>query len=228
MKFKGTKYNDVIHGVNGDDDLIYGLSGDDSLYGYAGNDKIFGDQGSDRLYGGEGNDEIHGGSGRDYLFGESGNDTLIGEDGDDFLFGNIGNNNLSGGAGNDELWGGEGSSTYIPGAGDDRIYLYDMGIDNSHDGFVDTIVFEEVKKSNLGHDFVDGFEYGIDIIKLKGYSQDDLISPVNYQEIHHNTGDGDYWTWDASIDLNDGTHVLISGNSLTDPSFEMGRDYLFL
>jgi Ca2+-binding RTX toxin-like protein len=54
MKFRGTKYSDVIHGVNGDNDLIYGLDGGDTLYGYAGNDIIYGDRDSDRLYGGGG------------------------------------------------------------------------------------------------------------------------------------------------------------------------------
>ena len=124
MKFKGTKDSDVIHGVNGDDDLIYGLNGSDTLYGYAGNDVIYGDQGGDRLYGGEGNDEIYGGSEGDYLFGENGNDILFGEDGNDFIFGNNGNNTLVGGAGNDELWGGEGASIYSPGSGDETDLQY--------------------------------------------------------------------------------------------------------
>jgi Ca2+-binding RTX toxin-like protein len=173
--------------------------------------------------GGEGDDEIYGGSESDYLLGEGGNDILIGEDGDDFLFGNVGNNTLVGGAGNDEFWGGEGSSIYIPGSGDDRIYLYEV-VDNHaqglNDGFVDTIVFEKAKKGNLGHDSIIAFEDGADVIHLKGYSQEDIINPVEYQEVYN----GESWSWDATIDLNDGTRVGVGGVSVNDPSFDMGSD----
>jgi serralysin len=225
MKFKGTKYDDVIHGVNGENDLIYGLDGSDNLYGYGGNDIIYGDGSIDRLYGGEGNDELIGGEDTDYLFGNGGNDNLSGGVGNDYLYDVEGNNILNGGAGHDDLRGGPGASVYIPGTGDDLIYVSDPVTNQGNDdGMVDTIVFEAQKKGNLGHDTVNMFEASTDVLQLRGYSQEDLVSPVSYQE-NHDYGD---WVWNASIDLNDGTLINLMGVSENDPSFELGKDYFFL
>ena len=106
-RLDGTKADDVIYLLAGDDtcvadlgnDTVYGGAGNDTIYarysatytiGDDGNDKFYGEAGNDTIYGGTGNDLLDGGTDNDKLYGDEGNDTLNGGDGDDVLYGGAG------------------------------------------------------------------------------------------------------------------------------------------
>ncbi|MBF0329935.1 MAG: hypothetical protein HQL10_12315 [Nitrospirae bacterium] len=131
-----TAVNDRIEGGFGDDDIIGGLNG--------GSDWLFGGDGSDAITttsgiveGNTGTDVIMGGSDDSRLFGENYGeiDTLI-ADGElaqgtgakgDFVSGIDGNDQIAGSNGNDALFGGSGHDILIGGGGGDVIF----GDDNS-------------------------------------------------------------------------------------------------
>jgi Ca2+-binding RTX toxin-like protein len=73
-RFRGTQFNDVIHGSNGNDLQIRGETGDDLIFGHQGNDYLDGDDrsGNPLL---SGNDTLVGGAGNDTLDGNNGIDT---------------------------------------------------------------------------------------------------------------------------------------------------------
>ncbi|MBW1775830.1 MAG: calcium-binding protein, partial [Deltaproteobacteria bacterium] len=75
-------------------DLIHGDQGNDQLLGGTGNDWLFGDNGNDVMDGGPGNDVLVGGRGNDTILGDEGNDLLVGGRGDDTLDGGSGDNIL--------------------------------------------------------------------------------------------------------------------------------------
>jgi len=153
----GTGNNDVLTGLSGHANHIFGMSGDDQLIG--GN-------GEDTLIGGEGNDIMIGGLGDDYYEVDSVADVVIenideGEDWvsssvsyalsanvegleligidaingtgnelDNSLSGNGAANVLNGVDGNDYLYGGLGDDILIGGAGDDT---YSFSFGDGHD-----------------------------------------------------------------------------------------------
>lgn len=97
------------------DDRLYGMAGDDTIFGEAGDDVISGAGGNDRLWGNPGNNRVWGGQGNDLIYGGDGNDSLQGGDGNDTIYGLNGNDTqLLGGAGNDTIFGGNGDD-YIDG-----------------------------------------------------------------------------------------------------------------
>ncbi len=104
---KGTDGVDSLTGDEGRD-ALYGGAEDDVLSGHGDNDWLHGEEGNDTLYGGDGDDSLHGGYGVDILDGGLGADLLDGGEGDDIFFAGIG----------DEVLGG---------AGDDIIFLDDLG-----------------------------------------------------------------------------------------------------
>ena len=107
LSLKGT----ATYGTSGDD-ILYGLDNqDDLIYGYAGNDALIGNSGNDLLYGGDGADTLIGGTGNDTLYGDAGDDVLDGGDGNDTLTGDVGNDVLDGGNASDLLYGGAGDDT---------------------------------------------------------------------------------------------------------------------
>jgi len=115
----GGQVNDVIHGGDGDDNVIGDAGG-----GAGGDDQLFGEAGSDAVAGGAGNDTIDGGADSDpNLVGGPGNDSITGGDGDEgFIAGGPGDDTLSGGAGNDSLWGEcNGGCGVGPSTGNDTI-----------------------------------------------------------------------------------------------------------
>jgi Ca2+-binding RTX toxin-like protein len=68
----------TAHG-NDTDDVLEGIAGQANImYGHGGNDTLTGSTVSDKLYGGEGNDVLKGGNGSDTLEGGTGNDLLEG------------------------------------------------------------------------------------------------------------------------------------------------------
>ena len=73
----------TLHG-NNTDEVLDGIAGQANImYGYGGNDTLTGSSVSDKLYGGDGNDVLMGGSGNDTLVGGTGNDLLDGGAGSD-------------------------------------------------------------------------------------------------------------------------------------------------
>lgn len=75
--------NDVLRGIEGAMNMLYGGTGQDSLIGAAGRDHLFGQDGHDLLSGGDGDDVLGGGDGDDTLAGEGGDDLLTGGRGRD-------------------------------------------------------------------------------------------------------------------------------------------------
>jgi Ca2+-binding RTX toxin-like protein len=137
-RLDGTKANDEIYLLDGDDtcvadlgdDTVYGGNGNDTIYarysgtytiGDDGNDIFFGEAGNDTLFGGTGSDRLYGGSGNDLIYGEEGNDTLDGGTGEDNLYGGEGIDTLDGGDGVDYVSGGEGNDSVFGGAGNDDL-----------------------------------------------------------------------------------------------------------
>ena len=69
--------NDILYGLNNQDDFLAGGRGNDDLYGYSGNDRLDGGAGDDRLYGGSGKDILSGGAGFNTLEGGSEADIFV-------------------------------------------------------------------------------------------------------------------------------------------------------
>ena len=75
-RYRGTSFDDTMHGSEGLDQLLAGGGGDDTIEGHGGGDQLEGNSGADMIDGGEGDDLINGGSGADILDGGPGTDTL--------------------------------------------------------------------------------------------------------------------------------------------------------
>jgi hypothetical protein len=80
----GTDKHDYLYGKDGDD-VIRGLGGRrDDLYGGSGNDKIYGGDGNDSLGGSPGEDVLYGGDGNDFIWSHDGQrDKIYGGKGKD-------------------------------------------------------------------------------------------------------------------------------------------------
>jgi Ca2+-binding RTX toxin-like protein len=96
---------DFLSGEDGDDRL-HGGGDIDFLYGGIGQDRLFGEDGADILHAGPGGDKLWGGAGRDFANGQDGNDRIHGDADADFLAGGAGRDTIHGDAGDDVLWGG--------------------------------------------------------------------------------------------------------------------------
>ncbi|MEW8110519.1 MAG: calcium-binding protein [Candidatus Thiodiazotropha endolucinida] len=156
----GASSNNILYGLEGDDQITGNSTGHDKLYGGEGSDYISGSGGNDEIHGGDGLDYIHGNTGDDTAYGDDGNDQLWGEQGDDILYGGDGNDTLYGGinyshggyVGDDELYGGagddylyaeNGTNILDGGAGDDTLkggdnsdtYYYSAGLDSIEDSW---------------------------------------------------------------------------------------------
>lgn len=94
---------------SGSRDVLTGTRFGDIIGGLEGNDRLFGGRGDDCLFGDRGNDRIDGGPGKDRVFGNSGNDRVAGGRGDDRVGGNSGSDRIDGGRGADLVTGGSGN-----------------------------------------------------------------------------------------------------------------------
>jgi len=119
---------------------------------------------SDHVTGTSASDIINGSARADVLVGGKGNDTIGGGEGGDALYGSDGNDELNGGAGNDALFGGAGADTLVGGAGDDTL----RGGDGE-----DVFMFNT---ADFGHDLIDDFQLGADVIL---FSKSALPSGIN-------------------------------------------------
>ena len=113
----------------------------------------------------------------------NGGDDLEGSDGDDRLDGYGGDDILEGRGGDDELYGGDGEDWLIGAEGDDRL--------SGGDGD-DAFVFEGAH----GHDRIDDFEDGNDLIVLFG------LSTLSKQDVLDHASAGDDGT---------GVHIDLTG-----------------
>mgnify|MGYP000583776693 FL=1 len=147
--------DDTLNGDAGNDDF-YGGSGADVMNGGEGADRVFYSDASagitanfidqslntgeaagdtynsiESITGSNFDDVITSGGDNNDLVGLGGNDVLNGAGGRDRLFGGAGDDRLLGGLGNDDLHGQGGADTYViqSGAGADRIFTYEAGID---------------------------------------------------------------------------------------------------
>lgn len=126
---------------------VTGADGDDTIVGSIAAENLSGGVGNDDIGGRGGDDTIDGGVGNDTIRGGAGRDLLLGGDGDDVLRGRAGGDSLRGGDGNDFLRGGNRADVLDGGAGAD-ILVYGVG---------------------EGRDTIEGFEHGVDVIRLVGF-----------------------------------------------------------
>ncbi|MES0883004.1 calcium-binding protein [Roseibium sp. SCP14] len=149
-EIRGTDYDDVFNGGNGDERFIM-RGGNDTVNGGGGTDTIRFDRSgmgavtvnltngvatgsfdgnafSHTLSGIEivrgsidHNDEITGSDSDETFWGKGGNDTLSGLAGNDMLFGEDGDDDISGGADEDTLDGGDGNDTLTGNRGNDTL-----------------------------------------------------------------------------------------------------------
>jgi Ca2+-binding RTX toxin-like protein len=149
LNIKGTNYDDLIVGTNGNDTLSTGYNGNDTIDGGTGDDsltvyatsngptgitstfnattKIGSITSGTRLISYKNIEQLNisGTYYNDSIVGSNGNDTLYGENGTDTLRGGNGDDILTGGNGNDRLYGGGGTDTFAfnsPNEGIDTIY----------------------------------------------------------------------------------------------------------
>ena len=152
---RGEDGDDILNGDAGNDDF-YGGAGADVMNGGEGADRVFystatagvvanffdqsqntgeaiGDtyNSIESIIGSNFDDRITSGNDNNDLIGLGGDDILIGAGGRDRIFGGTGDDRLLGGFGNDDLHGQGGADTYViqSGAGADRIFGYEVGID---------------------------------------------------------------------------------------------------
>ncbi|HFQ14208.1 MAG TPA: calcium-binding protein, partial [Gammaproteobacteria bacterium] len=137
---------DILVGKGGND-MLYGGTGSDILVGEAGADELYGGDGNDRLLGGDGNDTLDGGLGGDTLNGEAGDDVLGSKTGDDFssyyynaLTSKYTGNEYTGGTGDDVLNGTQAADTYYFNAGDGMDVIDEIG-GIGETGYEDKAVF---------------------------------------------------------------------------------------
>jgi len=151
----GEDGDDILNGDAGNDDF-FGGAGSDTFNGGEGADRVLysnatsgvvanfinpslnmGEAAGDTynsiesITGSNFDDVITSGNDNNDLIGLGGDDVLIGARGRDRLFGGEGNDRLLGGLGNDDLHGQGGADTYViqSGAGSDRIFGYEVGVD---------------------------------------------------------------------------------------------------
>lgn len=174
----GGQDNDTVLGGSGND-VIAGGAGNDSLHGNDHSDEIGGGAGNDWVSGDAGDDDIGGGYGDDTLYGSSGYDRIGGGTGADLLFGGAGNDFLAGGSGSDELWGGNGDDTLNGGSGNDTL----IGV-----GGADVFVFNE--GAGIGHDRIENFEIGVDLLHFAGIQRSFLEITYSGRDLLIETGSG--------------------------------------
>ncbi|MFZ2449291.1 MAG: calcium-binding protein [Methylovulum miyakonense] len=124
---QATDGNDILVGLENEQNILFGLGGNDGLTG------------------GNLSDTLDGGSGNDGLKGNDGDDTLLGKEGDDHLNGDNGNDILNGGLGNDIMIGGEGSDTYVIMKNDGQDTISNRDTDNS----IDMVKFIDVTSTDI-------------------------------------------------------------------------------
>ncbi|MEH2264796.1 calcium-binding protein [Nostoc sp.] len=200
LEIRGTTYNDLIVGTNGNDLLYGGSSGNDPTYG---NDTIFGGEGNDYLnvnYS-TSNNILNGGAGNDQFsaISSTGNNLISGDDGNDDLSvsgygGNFegytsvtsGKNTLNGGAGDDNLSanGSIGNNLLSGGDGNDSLTAYGASGKNTLNGGAGNDYLGT--DSSIGDNLLSGGD-GNDSISL--FSPSNVSSSLVTQTVDGGIGD---------------------------------------
>ncbi len=160
-----TLYDDVVDGIDGNDEIVGG-NGSDTLIGGDGNDLITGDYDASFYLG---PDARQAGFGEySYLLGKPGDDYLDGGDGDDILSDELG--------GSDQLFGGDGDDILINIDGEPLPQFYSEGeipeavaYINLLDGGIGNDQIHSTSAHPGSYDLIFGGE-GDDVVDFIGYS----------------------------------------------------------
>jgi Ca2+-binding RTX toxin-like protein len=185
----GTKYNDIIIGLDQGDTLNGGL-GDDQIYGDLHMSSISNYAGPILL----GNDTINGGDGDDIIYGGTGSDIINGDNGNDLIYGNYNNfennaltddnilsdknyiNVINGGQGVDFIYGGEGKDIINKVGTNDMSYI---NLTNEqfnlikNESTIETLFGDRIT-GGKGDDEIYGTQYGDSYYYNSGDGNDDI------------------------------------------------------
>lgn len=186
---EGTKYNDIIIGLDQGDTLNGGL-GDDQIYGDLHMSSISNYAGPILL----GNDTINGGDGDDIIYGGTGSDIINGDNGNDLIYGNYNNfennaltddnilsdknyiNVINGGQGVDFIYGGEGKDIINKVGTNDMSYI---NLTNEqfniikNESTIETLFGDRIT-GGKGDDEIYGTQYGDNYYYNSGDGNDDI------------------------------------------------------
>jgi len=118
--FTGTRFDDIIHGLGGNNVIDAGLGNDRVTVGDGDNTLLLGEGDNVALLG-SGDNSVTAGSGADDVTSGAGDDTIDAGDGDNLVDAGEGDNWISTGSGNDRIDAGAGDDEIQAGAGDDVI-----------------------------------------------------------------------------------------------------------
>lgn len=229
--------NDIIDGVDGNDELIGDAGRDikngatggiDTLQGGTGRDRVYGDARRDISNNSAGAaDTIDGGQGNDKLYGDAGDEINKNSQGaNDVITDLLGNNSVYGDAGgsirndslggNDDINTGDGNDAIHADAGND-IYDHSQGGDDTIDaGDGDNTVTGDAKR---------------DVEKYSSGGDDDIRSGDGDDVLIGDAGDDIYWYSDGGNDLLRGGlgRDLLVGDAGDDISYHSqgGNDTLY-
>jgi len=158
--------------------------------------------GAHTIMAGGGNDYIQLGKGTDVV-NVTGNATIVGGDGKETLFGGSGATlTFVGGSGDASVTGGPGGHNFFTaGTGNETL----VGGDTNNTG---QDVFTFIKDHAGGQDLVERFSAN-DIVKLRGYSSDDVANALKHQSVGPNG---------VSIILSDNTKITFADVTKLDPN----------
>ncbi|MGX5734061.1 VCBS domain-containing protein [Bosea thiooxidans] len=163
--FTGTRFDDIIHGLDGNNVIDAGLGHDRVTAGDGDNTILLGEGDNVALLG-NGDNSVTAGSGADDITSGAGDDTVDAGDGDNLVDAGEGDNWISTGSGNDQINAGAGDDEIHAGAGEDVI---DAG---DGDNTIDAGTGRDWVQAGSGDDTILGGE-GDDTIL--GGDGDDLI-----------------------------------------------------
>ncbi|WP_445630526.1 beta strand repeat-containing protein [Nostoc sp. DSM 114167] len=237
LNIKGTQYNDLIVGSNGNDTLDAGNDGKDTIDGGKGDDLLSVDFGNATTgitttfnattnkgeitagrrivsYQNIEGLNISGSYSNDLIVGNNGNDTLDGSSGNDTLKGGNGNDVLIGSSGNDSVYGGAGTDTFV-------FNTFSEGVERLYD--FDT-TNELIKISIYGfpnHDF------SLGVLKTNQFTIGASATTSNQRFIYNSTTGGLFFDEDGSAGVNTQVQFaqLSPGLSLTNNNFVLFTPY---
>jgi Ca2+-binding RTX toxin-like protein len=206
-----TEGDDILTGVSGANDIIYGLGGSDIINSSDGNDSVFGDDGNDLINGGTGVNTLDGGAGDDMLSSD-----FYGSDGSVY----------TGGTGNDTITGGYYHDSYHFNLGDGQDTISEVGgyspyLDKIHLGVGVTTADVSLSRDNL--DMLIDVGTGGDQIRIKDWYAN---NNNRIEELHFD--DGTVWDVNtlhqngAQLFGTEGDDTLSGMNGLTETIHGLG------
>lgn len=127
--FTGTRFDDIIHGLDGNNVIDAGLGNDRVTAGDGDNTLLLGEgdnvallgNGDSSVTAGSGADDIRSGGGDDTIDAGDGNNLVDAGEGDNWISTGSGNDQIDAGAGDDEIYAGSGDDVIDAGDGDNMI-----------------------------------------------------------------------------------------------------------